>query len=58
MTLHPIASENHSLFMRSVVLKPLVRAVMYTVKLKIEYREMLRDIYPYIRTGWHTNKKP
>jgi hypothetical protein len=58
MTLHPIASENHTLSMRSVVPNRSVRAVMYTVKLKIEYGEMLRDIYPYIRTGWHTNKKP
>jgi hypothetical protein len=51
MTLHPIASENHTLSMRSVVPNRSVRAVMYTVKLKIEYGEILRDIYPYIRTG-------
>lgn len=31
---------------------------MYTVKLKIEYRKILRDIYPYIRISWHMNKKP
>lgn len=57
MTLHPIASENHTLSMRSVVPNRSVRAVMYTVKLKIEYRKILRDIYPYIRISWHMNKK-
>lgn len=27
------------------------------LKVEPEHGEMLRDIYPYIRTGWHMNKK-
>ncbi|MFV5490610.1 MmcQ/YjbR family DNA-binding protein [Acinetobacter sp. ASP199] len=27
------------------------------LKVEPEHGEMLRDIYPYIRSGWHMNKK-